>query len=396
MTQVWHLVTGEFPPAPGGVSDYTWLVASRLAAEGDLVHVWCPDAAGPAGDPPGVHVHRTAGNWTGPDLRRIDNEIDAMPAPRHLLVQWVPHAYGRRSMNIGFCRWIRGRARAGDVVDLMVHEPFLGFREGAFRLDVIAGVHRGMAVLLLGVARRVWVAIPAWAEQLRPWAIGGAPQFCWLPVPSNLAVSDQPGLLARVRATVRTGRDLVIGYLSTYDVHARQVLQELAPRLARDIPRSGLLLLGRGSDMVAADLLAQHPELKDRVRGVGALEADALSAHLQACDLMMQPYVDGASTRRTTLMALLAHGAPVVTTVGRLSEPFWNSTAAVSVVPAGDVDGMVRAVVALAADAGRRQRQSVAARELYSARFDVAHVIKALREDRCEPSLRAGQPAEVK
>jgi hypothetical protein len=96
------------------------------------------------------------------------------------------------------------------------------------------------------------------------------------------------------------------------------------------------------------------------------------------------------------LMALLAHGVPVVTTVGRLSEPFWLSTAAVSAVPAGDVEGMVRSVVALAADAGRRQRQSVTARELYSARFDVAHVIKALREDRCEPSLRSGPPAEVK
>jgi glycosyltransferase involved in cell wall biosynthesis len=395
VTRVWHLVTGEFPPAPGGVSDYTWIVAARLAAEGDLVHVWCPDAAGPVVDPAGVHVHRTAGNWTGLDLRLIDNQLDAMPAPRHLLVQWVPHAFGRRSMNVGFCRWVRRRVRAGDVVDLMVHEPFLGFREGAFRLDLIACVHRVMAALLLGVARRVWVSIPAWAEQLRPWAIGSAPPFCWLPVPSNLAVSDDAGLLSRVRATLRTGSDLMIGHLSTYDVHARQVLQELVPQLIRDVPASSVLLLGRGSDLVAADLRARHPALKDRVSGVGALEADALSAHLQACDLMVQPYVDGASTRRGTLMASLAHGVPVVTTVGRLSEPFWSSAAAVSAVPAGDVEGMVQATVALAADAGRRQRQSVAARELYAARFDVAHVTKALREDRCEPPLHDGPPVEV-
>ena len=89
--------------------------------------------------------------------------------------------------------------------------------------------------------------------------------------------------------------------------------------------------------------------------------------------------------RRTTLMAALIHGVPVVTTVGRLSEPFWSSSPAVSAVPAGDVDRMVHAAVALATDAGRRQDQSVAARALYAARFDVAHVIAALREDRCEP-----------
>jgi glycosyltransferase involved in cell wall biosynthesis len=176
--------------------------------------------------------------------------------------------------------------------------------------------------------------------------------------------------------------------LSTYDVHVREVLQRLAPQLIRAAPTSRLLLLGRGSDVFAADLRERLPELEHRVVGVGTLEADALSAHLQACDLMVQPYGDGASTRRSTLMAALIHGVPVVTTVGRLSEPFWSSSRAVSAVPAGDVD----AAVALATDAGRRHDQSVAARGLYAARFDVAHVITALREDRCEP-LRAGRSA---
>jgi len=390
VTRSWHLVTGEFPPAPGGVSDYTRLVAAGLAAEGDLVHVWCPDATGPVVDPAGVHVHRSAGNWTGPDLRLIDRQLDAMPAPRHLLVQWVPHAYGRHSMNVGFCRWIRRRARTGDVVDLMVHEPFLAFREGAIHLDLIACVHRVMASMVLGVARRVWVSIPSWADKLRPWALGSAPPFCWLPVPSALAVSHDVELVAQVRSTVRTSRDLVIGHLSTYDVHVREMLQRLAPQLIRAAPTSRFLLLGRGGDVVAADLRERLPELQHRVVGVGALEAGALSAHLQACDLMVQPYADGASTRRSTLMAALIHGVPVVTTVGRLSEPFWSSTPAVSAVPAGDVDRMVHAAVALATDAGRRHDQSVAARGLYAARFDVAHVIAALREDRCEP-LHAGR-----
>jgi glycosyltransferase involved in cell wall biosynthesis len=166
------------------------------------------------------------------------------------------------------------------------------------------------------------------------------------------------------------------------------------PQLIRAAPTSRLLLLGRGSDVFAAALRERLPEVAQRVVGVGALQAEALSAHVQACDLMVQPYVDGASTRRTTLMATLAHGVPVVTTVGRLSEPFWSSSPAVSAVPAGDVDRMVHAAVALATDAGRRRDQSAAARGLYAARFDVAHVIAALREDRCEP-LPAGQSAKA-
>ncbi len=394
MTRSWHLVTGEFPPAPGGVSDYTRAIAAGLAAAGDTVDVWCPGAEGLVNDPPGVQVHRSAGRWTGSDLRRLDDELDATPAPRHLLVQWVPHAFGWRSMHVGFCRWVRRRAHAGDVVDLMVHEPFLAFREGAFRYDLVAGVHRVMATMLLGVARRVWVSIPAWADRLRPWALGRAPSFCWLPVPSTLAVTGDVDLLARIRSTVRGGHDLLIGHFSTYDAHTRRLLPTLVPHLMREVASSRLLLLGRGSDLAAEDLRRQLPELQDRILGAGALAADELSAHLQACDLMVQPYVDGASTRRTTLMAALAHGVPVVTTVGRLSEPFWSSSPAVSTVAAGDAEGLIHAAVVLAGDSLRRQQQADAARKTYAARFDVAHVIQALREDRCEPAwLQADRPA---
>ncbi len=38
----WQIVTGEYPPQPGGVSDYTRLVARGLAGAGDRVEVWAP------------------------------------------------------------------------------------------------------------------------------------------------------------------------------------------------------------------------------------------------------------------------------------------------------------------------------------------------------------------
>ena len=290
-------------------------------------------------------------------------------------------------MNVGFCRWVRMRAHHGDIVDLMVHEPFLAFREGPLRYDLVAGVHRAMATMLLGVARRVWVSIPAWADRLRPWVLGRSPSFCWLPVPSTLSVTADVDLLAQVRSAVRGSHDLVIGFFGTYDATARRLLQTIAPQLIRALPGARLLLLGRGSDSTSADLRQRCPDLQDRVLGAGALAADALSAHLQACDLMVQPYVDGASTRRSTLMAALAHGVPVVTTTGRLSEPFWIGSPAVSAVAAGDVEGLIHATVALAGDAHRRQRQSATALETYAARFDVSHVIRALREDQCTSAL---------
>src|SRR4051812_20781695 len=98
----WHLIASEYPPQPGGVSDYTHLVAGALAAAGDEVHVWCPSTPGATPESPGVLVHRELGRMGRADLARAGRLLDACPGPRRLLVQWVPHGFGFRAMNLGF------------------------------------------------------------------------------------------------------------------------------------------------------------------------------------------------------------------------------------------------------------------------------------------------------
>ena len=70
------------------------------------------------------------------DLRRIGSEFDRFPAPRNILVQWVPHGYGCKSMNLPFCIWLWLRARKGDRIQIMIHEPFLAFGEGSWKQEL--------------------------------------------------------------------------------------------------------------------------------------------------------------------------------------------------------------------------------------------------------------------
>lgn len=381
----WHIVTGEYPPAPGGVSDYTYAVAGELAAAGDMVHVWCPAAASPPDPQPGVIVHPIAGAWTPGDLHRIDGEMNAASDERTLLLQWVPHAFARKSMNVRFCRWIRRRAKAGDRLEIMVHEPGLAFREGKLRHDVMAAVHRLMLTILLSGAHRIWTAIPAWVDSLRPWLLGRNDlAFCWLPVPSTLPVADAPDAVRRFRETTLTKADgVIIGHFGTYQPAIRRTLAELLPRLLAAVPDAHVELLGRGGEALAEELRARVGGQATRVTASGELDARSLSQRLQACDLLVQPYPDGVSTRRTTLMAALAHGVPVVTTYGRLSEGVWRDSDAIATVRAGDVEGMTRLVAALARDPRRRAAMAASARAAYEARFDIRHVIHALRTGEC-------------
>jgi glycosyltransferase involved in cell wall biosynthesis len=344
--------------------------------------VWCPGAAGDGQGhlDDGITVHRVAGGWRPADFARLDRGLDACPGPRRLIVQWVPHAFGRKSLNVGFCAWIRRRALAGDVVDVMVHEAFFAFGEGGIKQDGAAVVHRIMVMLLLSRANHVWVSIPAWARALRPYGFGRDLGFDWLPVPSNIPKVTDPEATAaaRARAAFPAADAIVVGHFGTYERQVRRRLAALLPPLLARVPAVNLLLMGRDSEQFAAALSSSHPPLSGRIHGTGLLDARRLSITLQACDLMVQPYPDGASTRRGSLMAALSHGRPVVTTEGHLSEPLWRDSHAVRIVPAADDTALLDAMADLCTDAGERQRLAVSGEALYAQQFDVARTIDAM------------------
>ena len=124
-----HFLTPEYPPRHGGVADYTHQIATELSRGGETVHVWGP--AGSAAQPgSAIVVHPDLGSFRAADLRRMSALLDAYASPRRLVVQWVPHGYGQRAMNLPFCLWLWQRSVAGDSIELVVHEPFVTFSGG--------------------------------------------------------------------------------------------------------------------------------------------------------------------------------------------------------------------------------------------------------------------------
>ncbi|MET0626297.1 MAG: glycosyltransferase [Pyrinomonadaceae bacterium] len=378
----WHVITCEYAAGGGGVADHTRLVAGGLAAEGDRVCVWCPAAEGEAeGAEGGVSVRSELGSFRPSDLRRAGRALDGFAAPRRLLVQWVPHGYGYRSMNVWFCLWLWARAFVrGDEVTLVVHEPFLAFGEGSRRQDAVALVHRLMTLVLLSSARRVWTTIPKWEECWRPYALGRRVPFGLLPVPSTTPVTASAEEAAATRALYATARVKLVGHFGTYGELIAGRLRRLLPRLLSDEETEcAVLLLGRGGDAMRESLVRECPRLANRIHAAGTLAPEALSRHLAACDLLVQPFPDGVSARRTSVMAGLAHGLAVVTSVGALTEELWEESGAVALAPAGDDGAMLDEVRRLLASAEARARLGAAARELYRERFDLSHTVASLR-----------------
>ena len=368
----WHIITCEYPPQVGGVSDYTGLLAVELRAAGDEVEVWAPTIEAPKER----GVHRVMGDFDADYLREIDGLFDAFPQPRTFLLQWVPHGYGKRGMNVGFVRWVNSRVRRGDRLYLMVHEPYLEKAQRSWKLRLISMRQRRMIRMLLASASRVFVSIPAWEKYLRPYSSPNL-AYEWLPIPATIAADRNAEQIAAVKSRF-SGR-LLLGHVGTYSAELRRILEPVLIGTLRQVQQADVVLLGNRSDQFAAELREKASDFGARIHGTGLLPDSELGSYISACDLMVQPYPDGVSSRRTSLMNVISRGVPVVSNLGHLSETLWSESQALALASSYVPTQVASFCAQLLQDDSARRQLAEAALNLYRSRFEWAKIVSALR-----------------
>lgn len=388
-------MTGEYPPQTGGVSDYTEQLAAGLAAKGCAVHVWCPGSGEESQQSTGVTVHRFGENFSPVRLWRLGKLLNDFSRPRTLLVQYAPNAYGWRGLNLFFCWWLYWRSvfRADDV-RVMFHEPFFYFAWQKPQRNLLALGQRLMAVLLLAACRVAYISIPAWEKMLRPYALLRRTKMKWLPIPATIPKIDESQAVAAVRARYTEGQDgkLLIAHFGTYGEHIAPELARVLTELLQTVPDALALCLGARGENFVSQLQAAHAWLEGRIHAPGFLSREEVSLHLQACDLAIQPYPDGASSRRTSLMAALYNATPTITTTGPLTEDIWREAEIVPLARAHDTREMLALALKYLRDAELRRSLGERQREFYLQHFSLERSVNVLLgeiEERAGAALRA-------
>ena len=263
MTPRWHLITGEYPPQPGGVSDYTAMVAADLADAGREVHVWAPRREGETPEHPGVTVHRVADGWSPADLLAIGKALDDCPGPRRLFVQYTPSSWGYKSLNFAFGRWLLGRQGRGDEVWLMVHEAYYTGK----LLDkpirwILPLAHRLMMRDSLAASARAFVSTPRYETTPAPLGTRGSAADRLVADPEHdpgrrRTRRVSPPCVAHWRRKVR--RSWAVSGRSAGEF-ARCSARRWSPCWRADPERLGLIL-GRGGKGFADELRRPIPSL---------------------------------------------------------------------------------------------------------------------------------------
>jgi glycosyltransferase involved in cell wall biosynthesis len=366
----WHIITGEYPPKRGGVSDYTYLLARALAEAGEEVHVWTPavshDVDGLA--PTEVHVLPPCFGlrW----LMALHRGLAAMGNQGTVLVQYVPHMYGWKAMNLAFCFWL-ALQRKKKKIWVMFHEVAFPFkRHQPLKHDLLAVVHRSMAWIVLRSASKSFTSIEPYKALLT--RLAPRAQIGLLRLFSNVPFGDTAREPDSRRSQVASARPLV-GTFSSFGNETWELLMHNLPVLLKD-STFDLLLIGPGANFIRY-FSRKYPMFKHRLRTSGRVNALEAGPYIQSCDVLLQLYPDGACGARGTFTAALASGVPVVTTAGPLTEPLLGGAAAFVEQKPHDI---LRAVESLLDDQAAARNLGAAGRRLYDDHFALPVALAAL------------------
>ena len=369
------LLSARFPPQRCGVGDYTCFLAGALACVGHDVHVLT--RAGELDEahyplPPNARVHRVIHNWgTGglPEVLRYLREL----APDLLVIQYAPHAFDRRGITFAINllpALVRGSISTSVVTNF--HELYVPFNRSVKR-NLAALWQRAAAVLLACGSRALSVTASEWQRRLR--TMGIRKRIHVIPVGSNipLATIDEAHRTRLRRQLLGESEGLLVaGFGARHDRDIPAALYALQ-QLKRERPAK-LVWIGGGSvgereRMSIEEAMRLNGLEEDDVNWTGQLPHFEVSRLLGVCDLMMLPFVDGVSTRRTSAVTALQHGLPLLTTRGTRQEPWFVHGESVYSVPAGDAQALADGLLELARRPAFRARLGERGRALHGACF---------------------------
>ena len=370
------LVTAEYPPANGGIGDYTALLADHLAQMDATVTVVTSGDGGEIRNG-AVTVLPVVPRWGWRMIGAMYTLI-RRTEPDVVHVQYQAGMYGMHpAINLLPRLWHRTPAppgRSGEPPERSpsfvttfhdLREPYLFPKAGPLRGAVMRQLARGSDAVI--------ATNGADLATLRAWGAN----VSLVPIGSNIPVANAVDVYG-VRGRYRIPATAVL--LTTFGLlnHSKGLttLVDAVAMLRRDGMDAYLLAVGAGAGTSDVTNVRTVGEITARARDAGitpylirtgALLPCEVAQALAACDVCLLPYRDGASPRRGSLLAALAQDIPVVTTTPAPHAydglpPLRDRDAAIF-VPPDDVETLAAAVRAIVAnpDLAMRLRAGAAA-----------------------------------
>lgn len=305
------LVSAEFPPAIDGIGDHSWQLGLQLVRDGHAVTVVTSPTSGMR--PPldglairdAVPLHGPAGTASLPDVLATIS-----PRPEWMLLQYNPFSFGRFGHCPALPAAVEKIQHAGTRFAPIFHEtmvPRWPWKFAVMRVWQSATFRR-----LCRLADTSFVSTMRWQPQVarvRP----GLPCH-HLPVGSTIPLCEIAPAEARAALGLRPNTIHLGAFGQAHISRHFDWIAHTADAFLRAGHEVALVYAGPHGDAFRA--LKPAAPLID----LGVQPADRLGLCLRAMDLVLAPYSDGISTRRSSAAVPIQHGIPVATTRSRWTD----------------------------------------------------------------------------
>lgn len=330
------LVCGSWPPIKCGVGDFSHRLALEWARQGREISV-VTDRLAKEDGPPNIRVLPVVEQWGPSALPRILSAIK-QTAPDVVNLHYPTVRYNRLSVIDLLPTAIRLALKTPVVTTIHEYSTFQSL--GRRRVEWLARTSSAVIVPEQSNQALLKAALPAYADRIH-----------YVPLGSSFDVQLPADFDRQAWRTARSisPSDLLFVYFGFISPSKgiETLLQAFSQLPASFEARLHILADREPSAPQYADyhrmIAGQIEELSQHrsVEWTGYLPPDQLSPYLASADLAVLPFADGASMRRTTLLACIAHGLPVLSTGD--SPPCLG----VAVVPIADSSAMTQALVEL-------------------------------------------------
>ena len=359
------LITGEYPPMEGGVGAFTAELGQALAALGYQIHIITSREARPEPEQrrlstlqepvalPFGRLHPFIKKWNWPSLAQVADvvlreQLDVVN------IQYQAAAFHMRSPAANVLPWrLQGLVKTAVTFhDLRV--PYLLPKVGRLRRFVVNFMAQ-QAHGVIATNPEDYAILKQLNSRVRQIPIGSNIDAYQ---PHQIEIEEARDLLGLTDDAILLG---YFGFLN--DTKGADTLLYALAQLEANIH---LVFIGGQTSSSDSENNQQFLDylkgliaelgLTERVHWTGFVAEKRVSTFLHAADLMVMPYRDGVSLRRGTLMAVLAHGRPLLTTSPTVTTPELAHGKNAWFVPPNDVDLLAKAIRRLAADRALREK----------------------------------------
>jgi len=359
----------------GGVGHYCSILAGALAARGDDVTIYAPPGSSDSAAS-GAAVKLLPDHFGPRSLLYLSRTLRSQHSTCPVLVQYVPHNFGWKLMNVLFCLWLWLWRHADKRIWIMFHEVSFPFVRGqSWRRHFLALVQHVMAFCCLRAASRIFVSCAAFKSYIEK-TLACRKEISVLPVFSNIPDTVDDAAVKSLRHSILPQDEWqLIGHFGKFQKTVSRTPALPYKKLLERHLQLCFLLIGENAELEAGRAKRENPETASRILALSNASAAEAATALASCDLVIQPYQGGANSRHSSLLASLALGKPIVTNLGPLSEPFWASSSAVALASSSSEEDIYRSAEALLSSRDQRRELSAKAIGLYR---DVFHLDRTL------------------